>query len=290
MTPLFPKLYFWAFATTCSGLFLGMVPIQSADKVDQMPLDILVVAPHPDDEALGCAGVMLQAGEKKKRIGVVLVTNGDGFPQAAAIVANKAARQLGPEDFLKLAAIRQQHSLGALAKIGVRAHDLLFLGYPDAGLKTMYEFNGDTPCKQKYTQKAATYGAVVRDYHSLQHGRPAPYLKNALLDDLAEIIKKRRPREIYVTNASDSHPDHQASFWFVRDAARSAGFRGTLFTYVVHGKPPPGPALRVALTAAQQGRKRAIIEEYQTKLSPIHDNLAEQFTKAEEVFWPIRID
>jgi LmbE family N-acetylglucosaminyl deacetylase len=251
---------------------------------------VLVVAPHPDDEALGCAGVLLQAIEKKQRVGVVLVTNGDGFPKAAAIVAKKAEADLEPADFLKLAGIRQQHSVGALGAIGVRAEDLMALGYPDSGLKAVYEAKDEVPYRQRFTGKAETYGVVLNDFHSLAHGRPAPYVRSAVLGDLVQILKTRKPKAIYVTNEADSHPDHAATFWFVRDAAKAAGYRGSLFTFVVHGQAPAGPAQRVALTETQQGRKRALIEQYQTRLSPLHDDLAGKFTRAEEVFWPIRIE
>jgi LmbE family N-acetylglucosaminyl deacetylase len=274
----------------CAALLLGPLAGQEPARNATAPLDILVVAPHPDDEALGCAGVLLQALEKKQRVGVVLVTNGDGFPKAAAVVAKKTEAQLDAADFVRLAAVRQQHSVGALTRIGVRLEDLMSLGYPDSGLKAIYEAKAESPYKQQFTGKTETYGAVLRDYHTLAHGRPAPYVRSSVLGDLVEIVRTRKPKEIYVTNEADTHPDHKATFWFVRDAAIAAGYRGTLFTFVVHGKPPPGNTHRVALTDAQQGRKRALIEEYQVKLSPIHDDLAEKFTRAEEVFWAIRIE
>jgi hypothetical protein len=47
--------------------------------------------------------------------------------------------------------------------------------------------------------------------------------------------------------------------------------------------------VRLSLTAEELEKKRATIEEYARHLSPIHDKLAEKFTKPEEVFWPIRI-
>jgi LmbE family N-acetylglucosaminyl deacetylase len=143
--------------------------------------------------------------------------------------------------------------------------------------------------KQRFTGKKETYGAVLRDFHSLMHGRSAAYVRSSILGDLVQILRTRTPNEVYVTNEADAHPDHQATFSFVRDGAKLADYRGTLFTFVVHGKPPPGHAHRVVLTETQQRRKRVLIKEFQTKLSPLHDNLAEKFTRPEEVFWPIRI-
>lgn len=274
----------------CLPLLAGTLVGQEPDQKAPAPLDILVIAPHPDDEAIGCAGVMLRALEKKQRVGVVLVTSGDAHRQAAAAVAKKPEARLEAADFLRLARIRQQHSVGALSKIGVRKEDLIALGYPDSGLKAIYESKDEAPYRQPLTGKAETYAVVIRDYHTLAHGRPAPYTRAAVLADLVEILKARKPKEIYVTGEADTHPDHRATFWFVRDAAKTAGYRGSLLTFVVHGKPPAGPAHRVALTEAEQGRKRAIITEYQAKLSPVHDYLAETFTREEELFWPVRIE
>ncbi|HEY7156181.1 MAG TPA: PIG-L family deacetylase [Gemmataceae bacterium] len=279
-----------AIVALCLPLLPGTLVGQEPDKKGPAPLDILVIAPHPDDEAIGCAGVMLRALQEKQRVGVVLVTNGDGHQKAAAAVAKKPEARLEPADLLRLARIRQQHSVGALRKIGVRREDLISLGYPDSGLKAIYESKGEAPYKQPFTGKAETYAAVIRDYHTLAHGRPAAYTRTSVLADLVEIIKARKPREVYVTSEADTHPDHRATFWFVRDAAKTAGYRGTLFTFVVHGKPPAGPAHRVVLTEAEQDRKRAIIKEYQAKLSPVHDYLAEKFTRAEELFWLVRIE
>ena len=274
----------------CLPLLLGALVGQEPDKEGSAPLDILVIAPHPDDEALGCAGVMLRALQKKQRVGVVLVTNGEGHRNAAAVVAKKPEARLQPADFFRLAGIRQQHSVGALSKIGVRRQDLIALGYPDAGLQAIYESKDEAPYKQPFTGKAETYASVIRDYHTVAHGRPAAYTRASVLADLVEILKARQPREVYVTSEADTHPDHRATFWFVRDAARVAGYRGSLFTFIVHGKPPAGPAHRVVLTEAERGRKRAMIEEYQAKLSPVHDYLAQEFTRAEELFWLVRIE
>ncbi len=275
----------WAFVTNVA---MPQTPGGAVRSTAQgsAQLDMLVFAPHPDDEVLGCAGVMLQAIEQGKRIGIVVITSGDGFPKAASVISKKPQDQLTTADFLKLGATRQQQSIDGVAHIGVPTANLMFLGYPDAGLKQVYATEGSVPFRQKFTQKNETYGVVVRDYHSVVHGCPAPYVRNSVVGDIVEIIKTSQPKEIYITTETDTHGDHQAAFWFVRDAAKAADFQGTLFTYIVHGRTLPKlPARRVPLTTVQVEKKRAAIREHQ--IPTVHDTLT-SYAKPEEVFWPIR--
>src|SRR5690348_2971293 len=81
---------------------------------DVQPADILVFAPHPDDESLGCAWIILEAVSAGKRVHVVLFTNGDGFPIAASAVLKKAPEALVARDYLELGRIRQQEVLSAI--------------------------------------------------------------------------------------------------------------------------------------------------------------------------------
>src|SRR5215470_14613399 len=66
------------------------------------PQSIVIFAPHPDDEVIGCAGVIMQALARGARVKVVAITNGDGFPAAAAGVTHKRVDQVGPDDFFAL--------------------------------------------------------------------------------------------------------------------------------------------------------------------------------------------
>ncbi len=277
-----------AVSTLSSPLLAQDAPLK---KERHEPLDVLVIAPHPDDEVIGCAGVMLQALEQHKRVGVVVITSGDGHPALAAAVAKKDRDQLAPGDFVNSGALRQQHSVNAMARLGLPKEELMFLGYPDSGLERIFTMDGSAPFRQMFTQKSETYGVTVRDYHSIVHGRPAPYLKANVVGDLVEIIRDRQPKEIYVTHEADTHGDHRTAFWFVRDAVRSANFKGDFFTYVVHGAPPPEPpSRRVTLTPAQVATKRAAITDHQQGTSPIHDQLADEYTKPEELFWSVRME
>src|SRR5215212_7079847 len=82
---------------------------------DAQSADILVFAPHPDDESLGCAWIILQAVSAGKRVHIVLFTNGDGFPLAASSVLKKAPESLVAHDYLELGRLRQQEVFTAIA-------------------------------------------------------------------------------------------------------------------------------------------------------------------------------
>ena len=266
---------------------IGSPAAATPAKAESNQLDILIFAPHPDDEALGCTGVILQAIEQGKRVGVAVITNGDGFPRATAVATDKPEEQITSTDYLELAGIRQKHTLDGMTDLGVRPEDLMFLSYPDSGLEKIYNSGQSAPYRQEFTGKSETYSLWVPDYHFATHGRPAPYLKASLLADIAEIIQARRPKQIYVTHETDTHSDHRASFWFVRDAARSADYKGDLLAYVNHGGGPSDlAARRVPLTPAEVERKRAVIVGYTAKIESIHSHLT-SYAKAEELFWPI---
>lgn len=265
-------------ATICSAA--------SALADEPPPTDLLIIAPHSDDEAIGCTALMLRALEKKERITIVVVTAGDGFPKAAAAAARKSIADLKPADFDALGAMRQRHTLEAMLSLGVKQRDILFLGYPDGGLRAMYEAADATPYKQPYTTRSATYGLVRPDYHRAAHDASAPYTKAAVVADLAEIIRARAPKAIFTTLDIDTHADHRATNLFVRDAVRAAGYKGPVHGYAVHGKPPAAePDLKLVLTPEELKRKRTVLEIYQVGVSPVHDGLAEEYTLPEERFW-----
>jgi len=283
-------------------------------------VDLLVFAPHPDDETLGCAGILQQALKRGERVKVVIFTNGDGFPASASLIARKPVERLGEDDFRELARFRQLQSQTAFQTLGGRPEDLVFLGYPDSGLDQVYRTSSPIPFRQRYTGSSSTYGMAQQDYHRDVHGRPAPYTYEAVLADVAELIRRWRPARICVTHEADAHPDHQAASRFVRDAVEKTAYRGEIDAYLVHGGPqwpwplgktpdapydphevkgewvPKGlpwpPSRRVALTPDEVRVKETAIEAQASHLTeeaagPIREerDYLESFVKSEEVFW-----
>jgi LmbE family N-acetylglucosaminyl deacetylase len=88
-------------------------------------LRILVVAPHPDDESLGCGGLVSLSAEAGSTFYIVFVTDG------AASHRNSRAWPRA-----RLAAQREQEACRALACLGIENAPRLFLRLPDANMPT----------------------------------------------------------------------------------------------------------------------------------------------------------
>lgn len=85
----------------------------------------VVVAPHPDDEIIGAAGLIQALRRQGSMVRVIVVSDG------AASHPNSSAWP--PE---RLIAARRQESLMALRRLGVTRNHVTFLGLPDGGLST----------------------------------------------------------------------------------------------------------------------------------------------------------
>ena len=79
----------------------------------------LVIAPHPDDETLGCGGTIALACKKKQKIRVVIVTDG-----SAACHSSKISQQ-------ELAQMRYAEATKAVETLGAKSADIIFLNFPD---------------------------------------------------------------------------------------------------------------------------------------------------------------
>jgi LmbE family N-acetylglucosaminyl deacetylase len=109
-----------------------LVPVRSAWRrvwmrrgIDITPTiasqSCLVVAPHPDDETLGCAVAIL-----RKRAA--------GTPVTVVVVSDGAAGEPAVLPPAELAVLRKSEARRACARLGVDEADVLFLDFPDGEL------------------------------------------------------------------------------------------------------------------------------------------------------------
>jgi LmbE family N-acetylglucosaminyl deacetylase len=81
----------------------------------------LVVAPHPDDETLGCAVAVMRKRDAGTPVTVVIVSDGSRSEPVT----------LPPNELVEL---RKAEARRACARLGVGADDVVYLDFPDAGL------------------------------------------------------------------------------------------------------------------------------------------------------------
>ncbi len=103
---------------------------------------LLVLAPHPDDETLGFAGLVSAYLRQDKPVEVVVVTDGDAYCEACRFWKSGSVRgptcgaldlsNLGTAEVDSFAEVRRAESSRAMAILG--AGEPTFLGYPDTGL------------------------------------------------------------------------------------------------------------------------------------------------------------
>jgi LmbE family N-acetylglucosaminyl deacetylase len=81
----------------------------------------LVIAPHPDDETLGCGSTIARKTAAGSSVSVCVVSDGGALP----------TDEMSPAE---LVATRQEHLAEACAILGVNQNDISLLGFPDSGL------------------------------------------------------------------------------------------------------------------------------------------------------------
>jgi LmbE family N-acetylglucosaminyl deacetylase len=202
-------------------------------------LHLLVVAPHPDDETLGAAGLMQRVKKLGGRVSVAYLTSGDGYVDGVELETNRLRPRA--EDFVDYGEMRLREALRALQAMSVRPKRLLIFGFPDGGLVDLLTtyWSANNPFRSPYTRdnRSPYPDSVDAD---------ATYSGVSLERALARVITQLNPRWIAVTAPWDIHPDHCAAFHFVvralrRLSASNPGFASVkVLAYTVHRPDWPG--------------------------------------------------
>ena len=197
---------------------------------------LMVFAPHPDDETLGCAGLIQQTIESGGKVEVVILTNGDAFRTAVECFAHKLNVQ--PADYIRFAAMRREESRHALNLIGVPSKDVIFLGYPDQGTMPIWNsyWNRNHPYLSPYTD--SSHSPYEDSFHP-----SASYCGASILHDVESVMEDFQPTLITVTHPAEDHPDHRAASDFVTLAYNILRIQprdniwishAKLFHYIIH--------------------------------------------------------
>lgn len=197
---------------------------------------VLVAAPHPDDEILGCTGIIQQAVRMGLPLRFVFLTYGDAN-QWSFIVYRKWP-VLDPEDVISMGNVRHDEAVTAASVLNVPPEHLTFLGYPDFGTEDiLYAHWGDNPPYKGLLTRVRE----VPYKNALSPG--ASYKGEEILKDIKTVIHEFQPTKIFLSHPADHNRDHRALYIFTRVALYDLELENApeLYPYLVHYSSWPTP-------------------------------------------------
>jgi LmbE family N-acetylglucosaminyl deacetylase len=102
------------------------LPLRSIESI--WAARVVAVAPHPDDECLGCGGAIALLKQKTCDLRVLVMTNGT--------MSHPNSRQF---PMAALQALRESETRAAMKTLGVEPEAIAFLGLPDGAVPTTGE-------------------------------------------------------------------------------------------------------------------------------------------------------
>jgi len=248
-----------------------LIKISQQDKV-------LILAPHPDDEILGCGGLIQQAKKCGAALKIICLTDGD-HNQLSFLFSHRLLI-MSKKGFIRFGQARRDESKQALASLGLKEANIAFLGYPDSRLE-----------------------ALLVKYGSADVSRPG----KSIIEDLKKIISDFKPTKVFVSHPADSNSDHAAAYVFLQVALwdlEPALGKPQVFPYLVHlwgwlkprgyhpkleMNPPPDSALgplswqKLILSGEEIEAKLKAIKYYQSQCAYARKFLF-SFARKSEVF------
>ena len=220
---------------------------------------VLVIASHPDDEALGAAGIVNRAVAQGRRVVVAVVSNGDDVSNPG--IGGECEAPGTTEAGVAAHGLRRnRETLAAMGLLGLtwssdlEATDVVFLGYPGtrlsdvAGATTPWT-NDLSGLHHTYAEDGdASVATCNGDFAYLRTGAHAPLTGASLAADFDALLELVEPSDVYTHAWFDGHPDHAEVYRLVVDALKRTATSARLHSTIQH---PEGTTSCMALSAAQ---------------------------------------
>jgi LmbE family N-acetylglucosaminyl deacetylase len=254
--------------------------------------DIIVFAPHPDDEALGCASLILENVQKGKMVKVVIITNGDGDENGCKQLFGENPT---PDNYIDMGYIRQNETKAAMEILGLSLENIIFLGYPDSrgALQEIFKtdkYDDDKPFRSEFTN--FTHTSYKNSY-----SKNVPYCRESFVRDIKRLLKECPPKRAYITHPNDRHPDHSAVGEILSEILKKYDKRVKVFGYYISmaKRPTAKGALfyRATLKMKEKRLKGEIAEtklkclqQYKCQIELLGKNFINHHSRVER-FWKI---
>jgi len=187
---------------------------------------VLILAPHQDDEALMCSGVISHSINNGADVKLGVITNGD-----------KKGKKRG--------LIRIRETITAMEYLGISSSNIHFFGYGDTEkngnsfMNRLYNAAADTTLVPSYASSQTYSTPEAPEYHFTRFGVHGSYDRATFRQDLNSFIKEYNPDYIFVTSLYDSHPDHFILYKFTVEAIINIKqlqpeFSPIIYEYLIH--------------------------------------------------------
>jgi len=293
----------------CSLHLPGLAPRGGLSEFElHSPERLVVMAPHPDDEIICCGGLMRRVLAEGGQVDIVYFTEGDGYVEG--VVFELRQSQPRPELFVEYGEWRRRESIAVLTLLRLPEKRAHFLGFPDGGLREIWERHFS---EQHPYESHTTAAAHVPYRHSVEPG--APYSGVELQGLLRQLLHDLKPTLVVLPDPRDQHGDHSATGLFTLEAfhdyAQEEESRPSarVLTYLVHWPSWPGPSaeppaalvppadlseapidwVSFPLTAAESADKLHVLHVYKTQVDVMGPFL-DRFYRKNELFGEFRID
>jgi LmbE family N-acetylglucosaminyl deacetylase len=191
---------------------------------------LLVVAPHPDDETLGCGLLIQQVLAAGGAVHLLLLTDGDNNPWPQRYIERRL--HIGDSDRRRWGARRRSEAMHAIANLGLSADALEPLGWLD--MDVTRRLRDDTP---------------------------------ASIAAIRSTISSFNPTLVCFPALEDSHPDHGAAHVLCRLALVGVNPAPVQWAYPVHGGGDLSEyAIRIDPTPQPQQRKLQALAEHRSQM------------------------
>ncbi|HDZ56080.1 MAG TPA: PIG-L family deacetylase [Pseudomonas xinjiangensis] len=109
---------------------LSRLPSVTCEKLVPAHARAVIISPHPDDEILGCGGILQLLARNQRSLMLISVTNGSASHRDSKLWTSE-----------RLGIIRPQESAEALRRLGLSMNDMQWIhgGFPDADVSSHEE-------------------------------------------------------------------------------------------------------------------------------------------------------
>ena len=168
-------------------------------SVEELGGRVLIISPHPDDEALACGGLIAILSRRGVTTKVLFVTLGEGFTMA--LKRELHTPFASPDQRLRFAKVRADEARRALRILSCNA--VSFLGIPETAIGRMwFEPSWDGYLSSKNALKTHYSFPLSEDL------KPIPLYPDSIINELKRLLIEFNPTSVFIPHRHDDHIAH----------------------------------------------------------------------------------